>query len=177
MKKKIMMLLPFLGVVCLSSCGVRVTTNHAATVEANLGSIQIKDEHEEKMSFEVSIPEEILDGRSVDERWREHSCSIKADQIDKQHRYYSYEPGDYIYNVEYSLKQPFANGYVIYWNANFYIWDDMEVQFEFSNGYRTRVETTHNPLGKDEIVIPREDCWKFGLKFETISKVFVRTID
>jgi len=147
MKKKILMLLPLLGLLGLSSC--------------NSSFIELDDP---------------VDGRTVDENWREHSCSIVVNVRDTN-RYSTCEPGDYIWDIDFVTEMPFADGYCITYNTNFYIWDDMEAQFVFANGYVTPIERTNHPLGRESLKIPREDCWKRGLKYSTIVKIRVRTVD
>jgi len=174
MKKKNLMIVPLFGVIALSSCGVRVTTNHIATVEGDIGSIHLNEEYQKETSYELSIPEEEMDGRSVDERWREHDCNIKYGTID-HNKYETCEPGDYISDIENHAY--FVVGYQILFSTNFYIWDDMETQFIFDNGYTTPIEKTHHPVMKDSIKIPKHDVEKYDLVHASIVKIRVRTID
>jgi len=117
-----------------------------------------------------------VDARSVDENWREHDCHIVCGVRD-EHRYYTCEPGDYIFDIELHYEYPFVNGYCVTYNNNFYIWDDFETQFIFQNGYKTKVEKSYHPLGRDNLNIPREDTLTYHLKDVPIVKIRVRTVD
>jgi len=91
-------------------------------------------------------------------------------------RFYSNEPGDYIFNVQ--VQHALINNkYRISWSANFYFWDNLESYFEYENGYKTAVETTHHMLGRDFIQIPDNVVSQYDLINVPIVAVYVRTVD
>lgn len=182
MKKKILMLLPILGVISLSSCGVRVNTIATTKVEVDTGTTTLKEEYQKEASFELSlpeketIPEEEMDGRYVDENWREYSISIGYKQAIDFNKYYTAEPGDYITKIFFDTTW-LLRKVVISFDVNFYLWDDMEVEFTFDNGYSTGVKHYKSSIAKKEISLPKNDVNRLDLKNHYITKVRVRTVD
>jgi len=149
MKSKILLLVPLLTLFGLTSC--------------NENYVQNEEEYRE-----------LMDGRSVDENWKEHTVSIKHREID-HNKYETCEPGDYITAIE--NHAALVSGYRILYATNFYVWDDLETQFIFDNGYTTPIETTHHSFMKDTIRIPDSDVEKYDLVHATIVKIRVRTVD
>jgi len=116
------------------------------------------------------------DARSVDETWRKNVASIKKSDVKNKQRYYSNEPGDYINDVH--ITSTILKGtYKIEWSSNFYPWDDLQSYFEYDNGYKTDVETTHTKFGSDYITISDSIVDQYKLWEATIVAVWVRTVD
>lgn len=182
MKKILLTILPLLAVSTLSSCGVSINTVGAATVEADIGSIHVKEEYGYEASLDFKLdenkPEEEIeiDGRYVDENWREYSVWICYKEKADDNKYYTAEPGDYITHIRFDSalisKRP-----RIEFNVNFYLWDDLEVEFIFDNGYSTGVRKYKSCICSKEIKISKEDGKKFDLTNHYISQLRVRTLD
>jgi len=116
------------------------------------------------------------DARHVDESWRKNVTSIKHRDDVRNKRFYSNEPGDYITQLTITSGMT-SNDYRIEWASNFYFWDDLQTYFEYDNGYKTDVETTHNSFGSDWISISESTANKYKLREATIVAVWVRTVD
>jgi len=176
MKRKSLIIIPLLGAGLLSSCGIK--TNIATAVDVNITpeEVNVDVKYEENLEIYSSdlIPPE-MDGRSVDETWKEYSVYIPFNGNDKT-RYYTSEPGDFISDIAFNTGWLTRRTLITY-NTNFYMWDDLQAQFFFDNGYTTIIKNSNTPIAAATIALSKSDVNKYDLKNHYICKIRVRTVD
>jgi len=119
--------------------------------------------------------EKQADARFVDETWRTTETLIGYNDLSRQtSRFYSNEPGDYIDKVFFTDR--IFPGYEISFDTNFYIWDDLEVYFVFSNGYITST-TKCRTLIAHVVKISKKIFIEKQLESAYIVEAHVRTVD